>query len=264
MSPTLDDYRDAYRNVAFERRDGVLLVRLHSDGGPLRWEEAAHRELPLAFHDIGADRDNHVVILTGTGDVFCEELAWETWPPIGTAETQDKILREARQLLGRLLDIDVPIIGVVNGPARIHAELVLLSDVVLAADTACFQDAVHFQTGGVPGDGVQVLWPLWLGANRGRSFLLMGDELGAREAQELGVVREVLPADRVMDRAWEIAERFMQRPPMALRYTRMSLTAGLKRVLAADMPEGLAVQMFNHVAAMSEGAPRYPVIRDGH
>ena len=55
-------------------------------------------------------------------------------------------------------------IAAVNGPALIHAELAVLCDIVLAAETAEFQDAPHFPMGLVPGDGVHVVWPSDSGA----------------------------------------------------------------------------------------------------
>ena len=57
----------------------------------------------------------------------------------------------------------------------------------------------------VPGDGVHVWWPMVLGPNRARHFLLTGDEIDAAEAKRLGVVAEVVPHDQVLTRAWDIA-----------------------------------------------------------
>jgi enoyl-CoA hydratase/carnithine racemase len=79
----------------------------------------------------------------------------------------------------------------VNGPVNIHAELAVLSDIVLASENAAFQDAPHFPNGLVPADGVHVIWPYLLGRNRGRYFLLTGERLSAQEALRLGVVAEV-------------------------------------------------------------------------
>jgi enoyl-CoA hydratase/carnithine racemase len=59
-----------------------------------------------------------------------------------------------------LLDIEVPVIAAVNGPALIHAEIPVLSDIVICSEKAEFQDAPHFANGVVPGDGVHVVWPL--------------------------------------------------------------------------------------------------------
>ena len=66
----LDEYANKYRHVAFDRRDGVLEVRLHTDDGPMVWSPSAHRELADAYGDIAGDPETKVVILTGTGDSF--------------------------------------------------------------------------------------------------------------------------------------------------------------------------------------------------
>ena len=61
---------NTYRFVKTERRDGILQMTLHTDGGPLRWGLDAQAELAKAFREIGGDRENRVIILTGTGDEF--------------------------------------------------------------------------------------------------------------------------------------------------------------------------------------------------
>src|SRR5258705_280740 len=75
----------------------------------------------------------------------------------------DRIYIEGKDLLMNLLDIPVPVIGAVNGPAFIHAELVTMSDIVIASDTAIFADLAHFPGGTVPSDGVHVWWEMLLG-----------------------------------------------------------------------------------------------------
>ena len=170
------------------------------------WNESIHREFAYACTDIGADPENKVVIMAGTGDSFCADIDFSSFSgDLGTPRGWDKIYWEGKRLLLNLLDIEVPMIAAVNGPALIHAEIAVLCDIVLASDTAAFQDAPHFPNGVVPGDGVHLVWPLVLGANRGRYFLLTGQKLSAQEALNLGVVSEVLPRDALLARAWELA-----------------------------------------------------------
>ena len=64
----LSEYANKYSCMKMERRNGVLQVTLHTDGGSLKWGLTPHRELPLAFYDIANDHDTKVVILTGTGE----------------------------------------------------------------------------------------------------------------------------------------------------------------------------------------------------
>ncbi len=236
----LEQYENKYETVKFERRDGILQVTFHSHGGSLKWGGPAHGEFGYAFADIGSDPENRVVIITGTGDDYCAEF--EGTSPRRTPKTWDLTYWEGKRLLVNLLEIEVPIIGAVNGPALIHAEIPVMSDIVLASENATFQDAPHFPNGVVPGDGVHVIWPSLLGQNRGRYFLLTGQTLSAKEAHELGVVAEVLPRDRLLPRAWELAEQLAEKPDLTLRYSRVAMTLQLKRQMQDMLGYGLAIE----------------------
>jgi enoyl-CoA hydratase/carnithine racemase len=246
-----EDYRERYDFIRMERRDGILSMTFHTDGGSWKWTEAAHRLLPDAFHDVATDRENRVVIMTGTGDDFLTELAFEHRSV--SPGDWDKISREGRRILFELLDIEVPVIAAINGPVTEHAEIMLLADIVIAADTAEISDQEHFVAGVVPGDGVHVIWPLLLGPNRGRHFLLTGRRLSAQEALDLGVVAEVHPQQRLVERAWEIAAQLNSRTMLTLRYTRQCLTMQLRRDLDAMLGHGLALESLAAVESRSFG-----------
>jgi len=244
---TFDSYANKYQHLRMERRDGILQITLHSDGQTLRWGSGPHGEFGQAFRDIGADADNKVIIMTGVGDAFIEAVdSSNVGKRLPTSEmsplTWNQIYWNAKQLLMNLLEIEVPMIAAVNGPVSIHAELAVLCDIVLAAEHASFQDAPHFPNGLVPGDGVHVIWPLVLGINRGRYFLLTGQTLSAQRAEEMGVVNEVLPADKLLARAWELAEQLASQPPLTLRYARILLTQRLKQLMLEQLGHGLALQ----------------------
>jgi enoyl-CoA hydratase/carnithine racemase len=242
LKPKFDDYKNRYHNIALERDDdGILLMRLHTDGGHFVWSEESHEELGYCFADIGADRGNRVVVMTGTGGVWCEEINFASFK-LNTAAEWDHTFYDGRKLLKNLLDIEVPIICAVNGPARFHPEIPVLSDIVIASETALFQDAPHFMGGIVPGDGAHVVWTHLLGPNRGRYFLLMGQELNAQKALDYGVVGEIVPADELQARAMEIAKVFAGKTDLALRYSRVVLTQRYKRLMDEGLSLGLGLE----------------------
>jgi enoyl-CoA hydratase/carnithine racemase len=232
-----------YESVNIRREDGVVELAFHTDGGSLRWSPAVHEEIGACFADIGADRENAVVILTGTGESFCNDVDLESFKGIqGSPESWDRVLYGGKRLINNLLEIEVPVIGAVNGPAHIHAELPVLSDIVIAAESATFRDGPHFRAGVSPSDGVHVVWPHVIGPNRGRYFLLTGQVLSAQQAMEWGAVSEVVAAEDLLPRAWELAREIAKRPTLARRYAREAMTLELRRLMREHLGYGLALE----------------------
>ena len=251
------DYENKYRFVRFERSaEGVLELIIHCDGGVATWSAwpgGLHDELGQAFYDVGRDSENRIVIIRGTGDTFLTEFDWSVPDPaVGSAVFWDRIYKEGKDLLMNLLDIEVPVIGVVNGPAFIHSEIPTMSDIVLAADHAIFADKAHVPGGTVAGDGVHVWWQMLLGPNRGRHFLLTGAEISAAEAKDLGFVAEVLPSDELLERARKIARDLAAKPRMMLRYTRIAFVQHIKRRMLDDLGYGLQLEAMAATAAMQD------------
>jgi enoyl-CoA hydratase/carnithine racemase len=89
---------------------------------------------------------------------------------------------------------------------------------------------------------VHVVYPLAMGLNRGRYFLLTGEVIGAVEAKAVGLVNEVLPRDRLLPRAWELARTILRRPEIQRRYARILLTEKLRREMRDLLPYGLALE----------------------
>jgi enoyl-CoA hydratase/carnithine racemase len=147
-------------------------------------------------------------------------------------------------------------IAAVNGPALIHSEYLLTCDIIIAADIAAFQDLPHLNNNVAPTDGVHVLWPHVLGPGRGRYFLLTQQRLDAAQALALGVCQEVLPRERLMLRAREIADKLANQPTATLRYARFGLTQRLKRLVVDDLAVGLAVESLSALHKAMDSAPR--------
>ena len=237
-----DAYRDGFPNARLTRsKAGVLEVVLHTDGSTLIFNGHTHEQFVDLFHAIGSDPENRVVILTGSGDAFMETISPDGFD-FFTPRGYDKIYREGKKVLMNILDIEAPLIAAVNGPVRLHSEYILLSDIVLATPSTVFQDKPHFEFGIVPGDGVHLLWQEVIGTVRGRYFILTRQELDAQTAREWGAVNEIVPADKLLARAREIAEGLAKLPPLTTRYTRVALTQKLRRIIDEGVGYGLALE----------------------
>jgi enoyl-CoA hydratase/carnithine racemase len=238
----LADYQQKYRFFKLERSpEGVLTVLFHTDAGSIVWGLAPVEELGYLWADVGADRDNKVVIVTGAGDGFISSMA------VGgdgrlTADAWDKIASDVRRAIRNHLSIEVPMIAAVNGPARFHSEQALLCDIIIAAKHTEFQDVPHFMSGMAPGDGVQIIYTHLLGANRARYFLFMGESISAQRALELGMIGEVHSAERILARAHEVASHLLKQPELVRRYTRRVCVEPIRRLYDNYLDHGLAYE----------------------
>jgi enoyl-CoA hydratase/carnithine racemase len=106
------------------------------------------------------------------------------------------------------------------------------------------------------------VWPLVLGPNRGRYFVMTAQRLAAADALSLGVVNEIVPADGLLDRAWTIARSLAALSPLVTRYTRVAMTQQLKRQLVQDLGYGLALEGLAASAGMGPWDQATPLASD--
>ena len=232
------DYATSYDAFALERRDGVVHLRFHTDGGAFRWSSTAHRVLGDVLQDIDSDPENRVLLLSGTGDDYCGSIDLASFAGIGW----DMITWEGKRYIAALLNLEIPVVAAVQGRCTIHAELPLLSDIIVASSDAVFGDTTHFSRNVVPGDGSHVIWTELLGPNRGRHLIFAEEVLSAQEAHRLGLVGEVVEREKLLDRAWTHALRLAAKPGVVARNTRTALIAPIKTAFESRLATGLALQ----------------------
>jgi enoyl-CoA hydratase/carnithine racemase len=241
-------YFDEFSVIRFERKDGILIMRLHTDGGPLDWGcGPTNYQLQAAFEAVAKDRDNGVIIFTGTGDVFSgPEIPIRRNDSGRPAQISTRpwgvIFAEVLRLQNNLINLPVPVIAAVNGPAVRHCELPMMCDIVIATEDTVFQDSAHFTGGLVPGDGKHIVYAMLMGENRGRYFMYTGQKLTAEQALAIGIIQEIHPRERLMARAMELASDMMLQSDSVRRYTRLLLTDPMRKALADRLPMGVALE----------------------
>ena len=234
-----------YKSIALSREDDILLVRLHRDGGPLEFSMDAHREWVTLFREIAGDSQTRLVIITGSGDSFMtprKALPGGTdRSSLMTAQYWKFIMRHCAELVTAMLDIPVPVIAAVNGPARVHSEIALLNDIVIATPRAVFQDT-HLPEQVIPTDLQHVLIPALIGRLRANYYFYTDQVIDAEEALRLGLINEIVPADQLLERAHQIARHILRQPDANLQYLRRILTHELRGKMHDLLEYGLAVE----------------------
>jgi enoyl-CoA hydratase/carnithine racemase len=243
VSTAAPSYFSAYENFALERSPtGVLTVRIHTNGGPALFTGTTHHDFPRLIAEIAYDRDNNVLVLTGTGDRFMTEIDGQSLGDITKPMTADVLYVEGRRGVQRLVDLEIPIVAAVNGPVSVHSEYILLADVVIASDTTVFSDLPHLTFGIAPGDGLFVVWEEVLGLNRARHLEITQGSFTAQQALEWGAIAEIVPLAEVLPRAQAIAEAMTQRPQLTNRYMAVLFRQRISRRLAEGTSLGMALE----------------------
>ncbi|ADZ70878.1 enoyl-CoA hydratase/isomerase family protein [Polymorphum gilvum] len=251
-TPKFEDYKETFQDFfkMTRRDDGVLLVEAHTLGGPIQLSVENHRALGQMLKVIGADPENEILILTGSGEEFMmdsdpdgfalEEEDMEYW-------AYEYAYKDGRINVSSLInDLEIPTIGIMNGPG-FHSEIVLMCDISLAADDATIFD-LHYDIGSCPADGIHNCFQELLGVKRAAYALLTGQAITPQQALEWGMVNEVLPRDQLIARAYKIADHIMTQPRTTRRLTTQIVRRPWKQRIVNDLDGGFGIQMFGHVA----------------
>ncbi|MFG3259321.1 enoyl-CoA hydratase/isomerase family protein [Streptomyces sp. NPDC048172] len=199
----------------------ITLDRPHALNA-LTWDQ--RERLISLLSAASADPAVRAVVITGRGRGFCAGADLRGTPDSGRERVAGDVARTiehgAQRLVGAVLDCEKPVLAAVNGTAAgIGAHLALACDLVLASQEAKFVE-VFVRRGLVPDGGGAYLLPRLVGPQRAKELMFFGDSLPAPEAERMGLVNRVVPADELekTTRAW--AERLAQGPTRALALTK--------------------------------------------
>ena len=247
--PKFEEYKEQFKDYfIMERKNGIILVRMHTNNGPVIFNHQMHNAIGQIWHVIGNDPENEVMILTSTGDEWLtrgdeagdEELHKKMDP---TDVSYEFYFYDSNKLVSNLVnDLDIPTIAAINGPG-FHTELGLFCDITICSETAQFNDR-HFLSGWVPGDGQYLAFQKLIGEKRANYCIYTGKVIDAKTALEWGLINEVVPKEKLVNRAWEIAEVIMKQHRLLRRVTTQIVRRPIKRLFMDDLDLHLADEFY--------------------
>jgi enoyl-CoA hydratase len=232
--------QENYDQILIEKRpNGVAIATLNQPHKLNAVDPNMHLEILSLARDADEDPDVKVLVVTGAGRAFC---AGGDFSPGRPRFSGPRIWRQGRQLVDDFLDCETPIITAVNGPAMgLGATIALLGDVIFAARSATIGDT-HVKIASGAGDGGQLFWPLLVGINRAKYFMMTGEVLTGEQAEKLGLVNFVVDDDQLMTKALELAERLASGPSLAITASKMGINKYVKFVSNLVLPYTLKSQ----------------------
>ena len=184
-----------------------------------------------AFGRAENDRSVRVVVLTGEGRAFCagQDLRERLEP--GAAPLDVELRERYNPLILAMWRLDKPIIGAINGVAAgAGASLAFACDIRIASDRASFVLAFG-RVGLIPDSGATWFLPRLIGLARATELALTTDSLSATEAERIGLVSRVVPAEALAGEARALATRLAAAAPHALALTKQALRRSLEEGL---------------------------------
>jgi enoyl-CoA hydratase len=236
------------RDVLRAEGSPVRILTLNRPANRNALDGDLHAALLSAVRSIATDPGVRAVVITGAGEAFSAGGDFSLIANMQEdVELRQLTLDRSRSLFKSLLELDVPVVAAVNGPAvGAGATLALLCDIVLMADDAYLAEP-RVSIGLVAGDGGAVLWPILAGVPAARAYLLTGERMSAMEAHRLGLIHRHLAADLVVAEAISLAERLATLPPFSVRATKLVLNHHLNAMASAayDLAQTAEEQSFD-------------------
>ena len=193
-----------------------------------------HVELHHAFEESDKDDDIKVIVITGAGRGFCsgddvKEIFLSPTP--GESKAREDVLQylQGQHLFGGghiLLEINKPSIAAVNGPAVGYGcDLALMCNIRIVSERARFGLA-FLRVGLIPDESLIIL-PRLIGLGKTYEMVLTTDIVDAQEAERIGLVNKVVPHEKLMETALELANKIAKKAPIAVKLAMEGIRRGL-------------------------------------
>jgi len=251
--------------IEYEVTKGVGTLTLNRPKRKNAIDAVMRTELRDLISTLPHQRDLRALIITGAGATFCAggDISAMGEATLEAPDGRDRMRYDYLSWIETLLRLEVPVIAAVEGAAYgAGFSLALTADIVLAAPDSRF--CLSFmRLGLVPDCAVLYTLPRIVGVQRAKELAFSARELNAEQAQALGIVLEVTPQGRTLERAQQMAASLAQAAPVALAMTKRAFNVSLNSSLDTMMDiesasQGVARTSEWHTAAVQRFLNKQP------
>ncbi|MFW9897680.1 MAG: enoyl-CoA hydratase/isomerase family protein [Candidatus Thorarchaeota archaeon] len=227
----------AYKNILYEKENHVVIITINRPEVRNCINNETNLELQQAWKTFRDDDDAFVAIFTGAGDIaFSAGWDLKDAAALESFEGYDWYRTACHNVEGfcgytKKFDIFKPIICAINGFALAAGlENCLIADIRIASDDAKF-GATERRWNIVAGDGLCVRLPIIIGYAWAMDLIITGRVIDAQEALQIGLVNEIVPKEKLMERAKELARSICKLPQGAIRTDKETVIRGVGRTV---------------------------------
>ncbi|MFV0276618.1 MAG: 2-(1,2-epoxy-1,2-dihydrophenyl)acetyl-CoA isomerase PaaG [Parahaliea sp.] len=228
----------AYSNIEFEIDSGVAVLRLNRPDSLNSFTSDMHLEVREALTLAAGSAGVRAVLLTGNGRGFCagQDLndravaPGDTQPDLG-----DSVEKNYNPLIRLLTGMEKPVICAVNGVAAgAGANIALACDIVIAARSASFIESFS-KLGLIPDSGGTWILPRLVGMARARALAMLGPKVSAEQAQDWGMIWQVVDDDQLQETALDLARQLATQPTRGFAFTKQAFASSTTNTLLQQL-----------------------------
>lgn len=224
-----------FETLLYEKKDGVAVITLNRPQVLNALNRQMNMDLKRAFKTAKQDGEVRTIVLTGSGRGFCSGADIKDF---ASGETYEDIKRmvekgeEVKELISPydLIDVEKPIIAAVNGVAvGFGMNICLNCDIIIASEKASFGE-FFVRMALIPDMNGSLLLPMFVGLNKAKELIFTGQRIDAKEAERIGLVNKVVPADELMPTAMGLARKLAEGPPLAIGMAKRLVHEGFREL----------------------------------
>jgi len=221
----------AYENISVSLEEGIAILKINRPKVLNALNRATLLEIQRALKELEKDPEVRVLIITGEGEkAFVAGADISEMAPMNPKEALE-FSKLGHETLSLIEEFPSPVIAAVNGYALGGGlELVLACDIILASENARL-GLPEVTLGICPGFGGTQRLPRLIGKARAKELIFTGEMIDAKKAYEFGIVNKVVPQDKLLDEAKEIARKIAKNGPLAVRAAKRLVEKGLETSL---------------------------------
>ncbi len=243
-----------YKEILFDAYDGIARITINRPRYRNAFTPLTTAEMSDALHLCREMSDISVVVLTGAGDkAFCAGGDMHVKGRGGYVDGEGVPRLSVLDVQKQIRSLPKPVIAMVNGYAIGGGHVLhLVCDLTIAADTAIFGQTGPKVGSFDAGFGSSYLARI-VGQKKAREIWFLCRQYSAQEAEQMGMVNKVVPANRLEDEVVEWAETMMQHSPLALRMIKAGLNAELDGQAGIQELAGDATMLYYMLDEAQEG-----------
>ncbi len=233
-----------FQHLLYDIRNGIVTVTINRPQRRNALNLDTVHELMAAMARVNAEPDARVLVITGAGDAFCAGADLKDAPEMDP-QVAHAVVKLYLDYVVAIRAVETPVVARINGDAIGGGCCTALAcDIRVASERARL--GFPFVNLGIAGAdmGTTYLLPRLVGYGRAAELLLTGDLIPAREAQAIGLVNRVVPAEELDAAVESLVARLASGPPLGLRSTKKALYSALDKDAATAFDYELLVQSY--------------------